>query len=369
MGRTASRMAAVAGTAALAVAGAGAATAVHAAAHAAAPHYTLTVGPAEAQRYTGINDRGDIIGVGRQPGAQNGQAFVIKAGTSTPQFLSTPDDPGNTHQFTEPLAINDNGVTVGDVYLTPTSGPVLNVHRPTRWDGPGATGVDLGIDPNKSFYDVRATGINGSGLIVGKTLQADGHTSAWTVSGSTITRLPPLPGGTEGRANAVNDKGVIVGSAIAAGNATIPAVEWMDGRIRSLGILPGGTYAEARAVNSSGVAAGQSTVTTGKENGTSHAVVFRDGTVTDLNVPGTGRGDTVANAINDSGTIVGQAVATGFVYQNGVATDLSTLIPADSGYHILTAHGINDDGRIVATATKTANGSGTRYPVLLTPTG
>ncbi|TYB48940.1 hypothetical protein [Actinomadura chibensis] len=358
------RAAVVAGTAALAVAGTGAV----APARAAVPHYTLTVGPAAAQRYTDINDRGDIIGVGQQPGAQNGQAFVIKAGTSTPQFLSTPSDPGNTRQYTEPLAINNNGVTVGDTYLTPTTGPVLNVHRPTRWDGPGATGVDLGVDPDRSFFDVRATGINDSGLIVGKTLQADDHTDAWTVNGTTITRLPPLPGGTEARANGVNDNGVVVGAAIAADKATIPAVEWVNGQIRSLGILPGGTYAEARAVNSSGVAVGQSTVTTGKELGLSHAVVFSGGDVTDLNVPGTGRGDTVANAVNDDGTIVGQAVATGFVYQNGVATDLSTLIPAGTGFHILTATGINNHGDIVGLATKTANGTGTRYPVLLTPT-
>ncbi|GAA4230023.1 hypothetical protein GCM10022254_23820 [Actinomadura meridiana] len=357
------RVAAIAGLAVLGIQGTGAVTA----AQAAVPHYTLTIGPAAAQRYTGINDRGDIIGVGQQPGAQNGQAFIIKAGTSTPQFLSTPSDPGNANQYTAPLAVNKNGVTVGYTYLTPTTGPVFNVHRPTRWDGPGATGVDLGVDPNKSFYDVEATGINDNGLIVGKTLQADDHTNSWTVNGSTITRLPALPGGTETRANAVNNNGVVVGSAIAAGNATIPAVEWVNGQIRSLGFLPGGTYSEARAINSSGVAVGQSTVTTGKEFGLSHAVVFKNGTVTDLNAPGTGRDDTVANAINDSGTIVGQALATGFVYQNGVATDLSTLIPAGSGYHILTATDINNNGDIVGIATKTANGTGARYAVLLHP--
>ncbi|WP_157430444.1 hypothetical protein [Actinomadura macra] len=332
-------------------------------AHAAAapPHYTLTIGPAAAQRYLGINDSGDIIGVGQQAGAQNGEGFVIKAGTSTLTFLSTPGDPGNTRQYTTPHAINRSGVVGGEVFF---ADPLTHRHRPVTWPSPGATGVDVGVDGDLPFADVEVTGISNNGQISGKTLDANNRTSAWTVKGTTITRLPNLPGGQHARANAVNNDGLVVGGATLTD--TFPAVEWCNGQIKNLGTLPGGTFAEAKAVNSAGVAVGVSTNTPGKESGISHAVVFANGTVTDLNVSGTGLAAASANALNDKGVIVGSDRNGGFVYQNGVATDLDTLIPPNSGYHIVTATGINNNGAIVGVARR--GFGGTNFGVLLTPT-
>jgi uncharacterized membrane protein len=350
-----------AGAAVLAIAGGGLATP----AHAATTRYTLTIGPAGTQRYLGINDNGDIIGDGFEPGAEvGGEGFAIKAGTNTPQFLSTADNPGNTQQFTAPHAINNTGVVVG--FRQPPGSTEPELSRPMKWQTP-ANGVDLGVDQSPTS-DVEATGINDNGLIVGKTLTIDDRTTARTLNGSTFTRLPNLPGtGNSARADAVNNNGLVVGSATTA--TTFPAVAWVNGQLKVLGTLPGGTFAEAKAVNSAGVAVGVSTTTGGMELGVGHAVMFAGGTVTDLHFPGTDTNSGSANGINDAGTIVGSVSGfDAFVYQNGVATDLSTLIPAGSGYHILTATDVNNDGAIVAVATKTANGSGTRYPVLLTPT-
>jgi hypothetical protein len=51
-----------------------------------------------------------------------------------------------------------------------------------------------------------------------------------------------------------------------------------------------------------------------------------------MNAPGTRLGDASANAINDSGVIVGQGGnGDTFVYQNGHATDLNSLIAVGSG--------------------------------------
>jgi probable HAF family extracellular repeat protein len=349
--------------AAAAVSGLGGTSVGAAHAAAAAPRYTMTIGPAGTERYLGINDNGDIIGVGQEAGAQNGEGFIVKAGTNTLSFLSTPDDPGNTQQFTIPHAINNSGVVVGDVQ---SASSLITTLRPTRWPGPGPTGVDLGVDKpgvdNVQTSDVEATGISDNGHISGKTLTD--RFSAWTVDGSTITKLPLLPGGREARANAVNNDGLVVGGATLPG--IFPAVEWRNGQIINLGTLPGGTYAEAFAVNNEGVAVGVSTTTGGQQFGATHAVLFANGTITDLNVPGTGTDSDYANAINDNGVIVGLDRNGGYVYQNGVTTDLNTLIPPNTGYRIVNATGINDSGVIVGEATKPGM-NGRTVAVKLTP--
>ncbi|GAA4554604.1 hypothetical protein [Amycolatopsis samaneae] len=355
--RRTARLAGFAGVVALSVTGGGVAAAPSA--EAATPHYTLTVAPDAVQRFTGINDNGDIIGIGLS-GSQAG--FVIKAGTTTPVFLSTAADPGNAHQFTDAHAINGQGMVVGDIF--PAGGP--DILRAARWPSPGATGVDLGVDPAQPFFDVEATGINDSGLIAGRTVDPAGKVTAWTVNGSTITRLPFLPGGAQARARAVNNAGLVVGgSAVSA--SVVSAAAWQHGRVRDLGVLPGGNFAEAVAVNSAGVAVGVSNNTPSGEGVSQRAVRFSGGTVTDLNIPGTGPiANSTANDINDSGVIVGALPSGGaYVYRDGTATDLNTLVPAGTGFHITNATAINNKGAIVGTAQKGFGGR--TFGVLLTP--
>ncbi|WP_370941991.1 hypothetical protein AB5J62_23055 [Amycolatopsis sp. cg5] len=349
-----SRNACLAGAVAMALIG-GSATAV-----AATPHYTLTVAPDSVQRFTGINDNGDAIGIGMS-GSQSG--FVIKAGTTTPIFLSTMADPGNAHQFTEAHAINDKGEVVGDIF--PSGSP--NILRAARWPTAGATGVDLGVDPAQPFFDVEATGINDNGLIAGRTVDSASKVTAWTVNGGKITRLPFLPGGAQARARAVNDSGLVVGSSAISASAT-SAAAWQDGQVRDLGVLPGGNFAEALAVNSAGVAVGVSNTTPSGDGIAQRAVEFVGGKVLDLNIPGTGPiANSTATGINDSGVIVGALPNGGaYVYRDGVATDLNTLIPPGTGFHIINATAINNSGTIVGTARKGFGGR--TFGVLLTPT-
>jgi probable HAF family extracellular repeat protein len=61
-------------------------------------------------------------------------------------------------------------------------------------------------------------------------------------------------------------------------------------------------------------------------------------------------------AVNGQGVVVGEASNSAnkrvaFVWQNGIMTDLNTLIPATSGWLLQDATGINDNGQIVGTGT------------------
>jgi hypothetical protein len=54
-------------------------------------------------------------------------------------------------------------------------------------------------------------------------------------------------------------------------------------------------------------------------------------------------------AINDNGVIVGSEGCGGAVtITNGVCQNLQNLIPANSGYRLFEAHGINNKGQIMA---------------------
>ena len=117
----------------------------------------------------------------------------------------------------------------------------------------------------------------------------------------------------------------------------------------------------SNAVNSSGVAVGDVVLST---DGEAHAVMWANGKVTEL-APGTLVGfNAVANAINNSGVIVGgSGNGDGFVYQNGTATDLNTLIAPTAGLTLGSATGINTKGQIAGSAT--LNGQEIGY--ILTP--
>jgi hypothetical protein len=65
----------------------------------------------------------------------------------------------------------------------------------------------------------------------------------------------------------------------------------------------------------------------------------------------------------DSGQIVGVSLGRAYIYEDGVATDLNTLIPAGSGLTLQVARGINNAGQIVGYAF----GGGRSHAVLLTP--
>jgi probable HAF family extracellular repeat protein len=78
----------------------------------------------------------------------------------------------------------------------------------------------------------------------------------------------------------------------------------------------------------------------------------------------------VAESINSRGEIVGRSSDASFngrgvVWQNGVITDLNTLIPANSGLYITEGTSNNDLGQIVGTAMQISTGE--MHAFLATP--
>ena len=115
--------------------------------------------------------------------------------------------------------------------------------------------------------------------------------------------------------------------------------------LTDLGTL-GGTESWANAINNSGQIVGTSVTSDGAE----HAFLYSGGSMSDL---GTLSGGTMsgATAINDYGQIVGGSSVSGsaehaFLFSGGSMQDIGSL----SGYQWTSAAGINDSGQIVGTA-------------------
>ncbi len=317
--------------------------------------YKLVLGPVNSQ-YVGINNRGDIIGIGVDSAAfGREEGFIINAGTTTPVFLGAPGDETDQSTDTRPRAINDQGVVVGNYQKNEVlpGGVEATIPRPATWPDDG-TGSDLGVNPTG---DADAFGINNNQQIVGT--QAGKTVTPWLLQGTTVTNLQTLSGSTITEARAININGVVVGDAQKSGSEV--ATEWVNAKVSTLGTLNGGTFSEALAINSSGQAVGAATAP-GDPINLFRAVMFSNGKVIDLNVPGEGQQNAAhATAINGNGVIVGDDgidpdlvdVGNGFIYQNGHATELNTLIAPTPNVRLAGAAGINDAGDIVGIAVVT----------------
>lgn len=322
----------------------------------AGPQYTLVLGSVANAEYVGINNNGDIIGIGTDPlsGEDREEGFILKAGTTTPVWLGAPGD--ETDQFTEtqPRSINDQDVVVGNYQKSEVlpDGQEVTFPRATIWQDSG-TGTDLGVNPGSASD---AFGINDSQQVVGT--QSNPTTiTPWLLQGTTVTNLPAPNGDIITEANGINASGVVVGDAAVKPNGHQVATEWVNGKLSSLGTLNGGTWAEALAINSSGQAVGAAT-TPGNPVNLADAVMFVNGKAVNLNAPGAGQGASQANAINDHGVIVGEdgidpglvPLGNGFIYRNGQATELNTLIAPTPNVRLASAFGINNAGDIVGIA-------------------
>jgi uncharacterized membrane protein len=167
-----------------------------------------------------------------------------------------------------------------------------------------------------------AVAINDAGVVVGRSIGADGQTRQvrWDAKGG-ISELALPAGANYATLFGVDADGVAYGNTSTAEHWS-QATRWnADGSATVLDLLPGGDYSVATAVTESGLVVGYG----GDANRTRQAIRWgRDGTATVL--PGTGYA-TEATAVDENGRIAGLAYTSDYLihfvrWDDGVLTDL-----------------------------------------------
>ncbi|MGA2689405.1 MAG: hypothetical protein ABSE85_15185 [Candidatus Korobacteraceae bacterium] len=239
------------------------------------------------------------------------------------------------------------------------------------WPGLNNWGEAVGIS------DTSATDPLGESWSCGAFFPAShtGHTCVgfkwqWGVG---MTALPTL-GGNNGFATSVNSSGQVVGWAentvhdptcVAPQVLQFEALLWQHGTVTNLGNLGGFAWNTPMALNNHGQIVGFSDLP-GDQHGANpnfHAFLWTQSRgIQDL---GTLPGDAISEAlgINDQGQVVGVSYGAGFtnprafLWQDGVMTDLNTLIPSGSSLYLQAAQEINDLGEIVGQASDQTTGN------------
>jgi probable HAF family extracellular repeat protein len=184
----------------------------------------------------------------------------------------------------------------------------------------------------------------------------------WGPGQDQIEELPPLPGDTVSAATALNDRGEVVGISGICDQAVgrfsaIHDVLWDHGVPTNIGDLGGVAWNTPMSINQAGDVVGFSNVSAAAA-GAFDAQAFlwtrRDG----IQPLGTLPGDVYSEAlgINARRQIVGTSCSAGFatcrafLWQNGVMTDLNSLVAPGYPDYLYTANDINDFGEITGQA-------------------
>jgi probable HAF family extracellular repeat protein len=261
----------------------------------------------------GINERGDAVGMSEtgvpDPDGEDVCGFGTKL-TCVPflwrngHMSALPTVGGNNGQAS---AINNRGQIAGyaETSVVDSGCPPYKTTLGVLWNkGKAQPLPTVGSDP-----DGIAFGINNRGQAVGYsgTCTTALHAVMWENGAAFV--LPDLGYPRSNIAFAINNRGQIAGKVRTADGTTYVAALWQpDGTLTNLGILPGDFAAFATGINN--------------------------------------RGQVVGNNFDSSFNW-----SHGFIWQNGVMTDLNTLIPADSNFFVISASNINDRGQISGMAT------------------
>ena len=319
----------------------------------AAPPYTVidlgTFGTAQSGHAYDVNDSGQVVGIA------GSRAFVWQNGTKTPLGAL-----GSGVAATA-SGINEAGQVVGYAALTtPPSG-----YHAVLWSNGSIVDLTPELPPNES---AAATAINESGQVVANII----YGTAFLWQNGTRTPLGHLGGGVSA-ATDINDSGVIVGGSYNGEMTPLGLMQrpfvWQNGVMSDLGLFAGDDDGSAQAINNAGQIVGSS----GRMDPDTYesfyrAFVHAEGVMTALPVPSA---EAYASDINDAGVVVGTMRAGGavtkyhgWIYVDGIVTNLNTLIPAGTGLHIAYANAINNTGQIAATA---MDAQGRYHAVLLNP--
>jgi len=294
----------------------------------------------------GINAHGVVVG--DSASSEGARAFRWRNGVMTSLGVL----PGKDASLARD--VNDSGQIVGTCYNI--SG---GSSRAFRWQNGVMT--DLGLLPGGSSSEAYA--INAAGKIVGDSGNPPGGLVAFLWQSGTMTSLGNLPGGVMSKAYAINASDQIVGlSHIGAiGSDTAHAFLYQGGTMTDLGRLPGDfCCAVAWAINTSGQIAGTSF---GADD--TRGFLYQNGAMTDLGDPPAS--GFWACGIGKNGTIVGYSGHRAYLWDatNGLQDLTGLLNSTGSGWVLQSANAINDSGKIVGVG---SNPDDRPHAFLLTPT-
>jgi probable HAF family extracellular repeat protein len=344
-------------------------------------------------RGNSINNRGWVAGYSNLAGNLSRHATLWLDGTALD--LGTLGGPNSS----VPWPVKNNGGLIAGISQTAIPDP-LGENWSCAAFFPAATAIgftclgfvwedgEMRALPTLGGNNGFATGANARGQIVGWAENAVHDPTCvppqvlqfraviWGPKDDQIQELPPLPGDTSTAATAINNKGQVVGISgtcdQAVGRYTAAhIVLWEKGTVTDLGNLGAPWWNTAMAINQRGDVVGFAGVPGGDaDNPILHAFLWtrRDG-IQDL---GTLPGDVTsqANGMNDRGQVVGTSCdAAGncraFLWEDGVMTDLNTLVAPGYTGILTTAQDINARGEITGRAFDPVTGG--RPAFLATP--
>lgn len=294
-----------------------------------------------------LNETGAMLSLGFLPYGSYGSAAAI---SSNGQYVA--GSGGVTFNFNErsdvlPIILGSE-VTQGFLWHDGQIQPLGALYNPAM--------------VNRRHGYSEAHGVNDDGQVVGFSIihrTSSAHAYLW--QNGIMEDITPYfddgdLGGSHSRAYAINNAGQIVGEYTKISNSTGTepsyAVLWQNGVMQGLGSLPGYPQSTARAINEYAQIVGWS----GTQDW-SQAALWEDNMIRNLGaLPGDE--SSRALAINDNGQITGwsgtpdQSTSRAVLWQCEQMLDLNVLIPADSGWTLIEARGVNNAGRIVGLGIK-----------------
>jgi CSLREA domain-containing protein len=345
----------------------------------------LTAGPVSIG--WDVNNAGQVTGWSSTATSTNFRPYFYNNGSLT---NLTPLGTGSSALG---IAINDNGRVVG--YSDLTSPPVNGQVHAFFSDNGGAL-KEIGTFGGATS---QAWGLNDNGVVVGSaqtTGNAATHPFIWKDTNNDglwqqteMIDIGQIGTGASGRLFAINNLGVAVGNSnIVGGGAQQPTLYKDDnnngiadpGELRSLGTLGGPTpNGNASGINESNYVVGFTSTTafsTGDGRNITRGFIWHDDNNNGVSDPGemkdlgTLGGDySSALRINAANEIVGWSDAVGIStprairWKNNFMLDLNAAIPQNSGWMLIEARGISDNGKIAGYGTI----NGVQHAYLLTP--